>query len=118
MKLSFVIAHYSVDYQGEAYLAETIYSCLNQTYRDVEIIVVDDHSDHPPDSLMAYFMHLYPNIKYHVMDKNHGNAVAVRNKGTELAGGDIILPNDHDDPCMPIRAEETIKHFEKNPDTD
>ena len=118
MLVSFVISYYSKDYQGEAYLAETIQACLNQTYPETEVIIVDDNSVEHPDTIMKYFAGRYKNIQYHCMDKNHGNAVAARNKGTELAQGKIILPNDHDDPPISIRAEETVKHFTEYPDTD
>jgi GalNAc5-diNAcBac-PP-undecaprenol beta-1,3-glucosyltransferase len=80
------------------YLAESLASVLKQTIPPFEIIVINDHSTtrYEPilDKLNA------ANVRYHVNDKSYG-ANYSRNKGIELARGDVIAFLDDDDIWFP-----------------
>lgn len=78
--------------------ADKIISCLdsvcNQTYKNLEIIVVDDCStDNTKEVVLGYHD---ARIHYHCLEKNSGACIA-RNKGVELSKGDIIAFQDSDD---------------------
>lgn len=85
------------------YLNECIQSCLNQTYKNIEIIVVDDHStDNTAEVVRAY-----PNVRYIFQIENFGLSVA-RNTGIQAATGERILCLDADDTIEPTMVEKCI----------
>jgi glycosyltransferase involved in cell wall biosynthesis len=79
-------------YNGDRYLAEAIRSVLNQTLPPDEIIVVDDGST---DDTAALVRSMGAPIRY-CRQSNHGPAAA-RNRGLELARGEILAFQDADD---------------------
>lgn len=79
-------------YNGERYLAEAIESVLAQTYRPIEIVVVDDGST---DSSADVAERFSPPVRY-CFQPNSGPAAA-RNTGLKMARGDIIGFLDQDD---------------------
>lgn len=77
------------------YVSQCIETILNQTIRDVDLIVVDDGStDESVDVLEGFYRH-EPRMRLFTQD-NHGQAVA-RNVGLEHACADFIMFADSDD---------------------
>jgi glycosyltransferase involved in cell wall biosynthesis len=111
-RISFVIPTYN----RVAWLAQSIESCLGQTEKDVEVIVVDDCSTDGTDLLLQHYVD-NPRVKLIKNDKNQG-AGKSRNIGAAVASSDIIAVMDSDDICVDIRAEETLRWFEKNPESE
>ena len=91
MKISVVIPVYN----GEKYLKECINSVLNQPYKDIEIITINDGSkDNSVDILNKVAQ---TDKRLNVIDqKNHGVAYT-RNKGIDIATGNYIVFLDQDD---------------------
>lgn len=112
-KASFVIPVFN----GQAFLAETLQSCIDQTYPKIEIIVVNDGSTDGTAGILAHFQALDDRIRVIHLEKNEGRSNA-RNKGIEAAQSDIILTLDADDICLSDRVEKTLKFFKKNPIVD
>lgn len=83
-------------YNAEKYISETLESVINQTYRDLEIIVIDDCSKDSSSNIIKDIMKSNLKIIYHKQEVNAGVAVA-RNKGLELARGRFIAFLDSDD---------------------
>ncbi len=79
-------------FNGEKYLAEAINSVLNQTRPADEILVIDDGSTDRSGEIAGRFQ---PGIS-RVRQENQGPAAA-RNKGVELASGDVLAFLDADD---------------------
>jgi len=97
-------------YNGSRYICQTIESVLRQTYRDREIIVVDDGStDHTAKILKPYS----DRIRYHHQD-NQGVAAA-RNFGLKVARGKWINFLDHDDLLLPQKLALQVAVFEQQP---
>lgn len=94
-------------YNGEKYLGETIESVLNQTYHNIEIIIVDDCSTDNSRKIVEAYLKKYKNITYYLQPQNAGAAVA-RNKGLELAKGRYIAFLDSDDLWYPQKIEKQI----------
>jgi glycosyltransferase involved in cell wall biosynthesis len=91
MKFSVILPIYNV----EAYLRECIESILNQSYKDFELILVNDGSkDKSPDICNEYAKN-DTRIKV-IHQKNAGQSVA-RNNGLAIASGDYIIFIDSDD---------------------
>jgi glycosyltransferase involved in cell wall biosynthesis len=87
-------------YNAAPYIGAAIDSILNQTYKDLEIIVVDDGSvDNTAAVLRAYD----GKIRY-VLQKN-GGASSARNNGIRIARGELIAFLDADDTWLPEKLE-------------
>lgn len=88
------------------FLSEAIESCLDQTYRDFELIVVNDHSPEDLDSVISHYDD--PRIRYYVNDKNFGavNVVDNWNRCLEYATGDYFICMGDDDRLLPCCLEE------------
>ncbi len=94
-------------FNAAAYVAQTVESLLNQTFRDFELIVVDDAStDGCADLVHAY---ADPRIKVLVNPQNMG-IVYSRNRGLDAASGRYYAPFDADDVAMPTKYAQQI-HF-------
>ena len=82
-------------YNVEKYLVECLESVLKQTYRNLEIILVNDGSTDNSGEICQEYANKYPQIKY-MHQKNSGVSVA-RNNGLEMANGEYIMFVDSDD---------------------
>lgn len=99
-------------YNDEKHIRDTLDSALNQTYRDLEVIIVDDGStDRTAEIIKGYHD---PRVKYHYQ-ANKGIGVA-RNKALELSVGKYIAFLDHDDLWLPQKLEKQMALFDKNPE--
>lgn len=112
-RASFVIPVFN----GQAFLAETIQSCLDQTCKNIEIVVVDDGSTDGTFDILNHFQHQDERVKVVRLEKNGGRSNA-RNKGVEAAQSDFIFTLDADDICLPDRVAKTLEYFKKNPGVD
>jgi glycosyltransferase involved in cell wall biosynthesis len=87
----------------ENYIADCVHSLINQTYKNIEIVLVNDHSTDNSKSICLNIDD--KRIKY--VEKSHipkGEAFA-RNFGIQSASGDIITFLDADDTCVAERVE-------------
>lgn len=95
------------------YLSRAVKSVANQTYKNVEIIVIDDSPDsYEYRSSIKDYMEsiLNDSIKYYQNEKNMGGSLS-RNRGIELANGDFISFLDDDDEYMPEKIEKQLKYM-------
>ena len=88
-------------------------SVINQSYKNWEVIVVDDCStDNTADVVQEYIKN-DNRIKYHKLEKNSGAAVA-RNKAVDLASGKYMAFLDSDDVWFPEKLTKQIGFMEEN----
>lgn len=98
-------------YKSELYIAETIRSVLTQTYKYLEILIIDDGS---PDRSVAICQQFTdPRIKI-IRQENRG-VPAARNTGIRHAQGEYIAFLDGDDLWLPQKLEKQIEHLESSP---
>jgi glycosyltransferase involved in cell wall biosynthesis len=98
-------------YNCERYITTTIKSVLNQTFSDLEIIVVDDGStDHTRDIVASYG----PPVQL-ICQPNSGVCVA-RNHGIRQAAGQYVCLMDHDDYWFPDKLELQVEAMKSHPD--
>ncbi len=90
---------------------KTIESVLNQTYPNIEIIVVDDGSTDSTKIKLSLFAN---KIRY--VYKENGGACSARNLGIQLAEGEYIALLDCDDLYLPQKIELCIDYLKKHPD--
>ncbi len=102
-------------YNGEKYIKESINSVLNQTYPNIEIVVIDDCSvDKTKDVIFKNFKDLIgKKIIYHRNEKNR-ERVYSRNKGVEVATGKYIYFLDYDDIYTKEYIEKSIQYLKDN----
>jgi glycosyltransferase involved in cell wall biosynthesis len=96
-------------YNAEAYLAETINSALTQSYKNLEIIVVDDQSTDGSAQVMRSF-----GSKIRTDFAKHSGASETRNRGTGLAQGAYIQYLDADDILRPDAVEARVRALESS----
>lgn len=98
---------------GEKFIENTIDSLQNQTIKDIEIVVINDHSEDDTLLILKKLQEEDSRIKIINLENNFGIG-AGRNAGTEAATGEFILPVDADDPNFPKRAEISLRELEEN----
>lgn len=109
-KTSVIIPCYN---HGE-FIEEAVDSALQQSYHDIEIIIVDDAStDKNVRGKINTIQEKDSRIKSIFLDENSGPSVA-RNIGIEAAEGLYILPLDADDRIDPTYVEKAVSVIESN----
>ena len=89
-------------------VSETLNSCLNQTYKSIEVIVVDDHSTDNSYEVVKEFQSKYPGIIKLYSNPRKG-ACAARNYGYIKSSGEYIQYLDADDLLSPNKIESQMK---------
>ena len=98
-------------YNCETYVLASIESVSSQTYKNWELIIVDDCSTDNSFSVSEEYIQDEPRIKLYQMNKNSGVAT-VRNHAIDLAQGDFIAFLDSDDIWLPSKLEKQITFME------
>ncbi len=98
-------------YNAPAFLVEAVEAVLAQTYRDYELIVVDDGSGPETRAALGPYM---DRIRY-VYQENTGIAGA-RNRGLKEAEGNYIAFLDHDDLWLPRNLEKQVARATERPE--
>lgn len=83
-------------YNAEKYLPEAMQSVLNQTYKEFELICIDDCSTDRTRSIIEGFREKDARIKM-LINEEHSGAALSRNKGLKMAEGEYIVFLDGDD---------------------
>jgi glycosyltransferase involved in cell wall biosynthesis len=99
-------------YNGSQYLNEAIDSILAQTYKNYELIIIDDGSK--DNSASIIYDYTDSRICFH-KQANQGLA-ATLNKGISIAKGKYIARQDQDDISFPDRLAKQVAFLDKNPD--
>jgi len=101
-------------YNAELYLKETIESICNQTYKKLEILLINHHSINKDISIMNSFQELDTRIKIINLDINKGGPAYPRNIGIENSTGEYITFLDSDDVWYLDKIEKQIKFINAN----
>lgn len=97
-------------YNSSRYLAETIESVLAQSYREFEVIVVDDGST---DETLAVAQRFAPTVR--ALTKANGGPASARNLAMQHASGDYLAFLDSDDLWVADKLEKQVAFLESNP---
>jgi glycosyltransferase involved in cell wall biosynthesis len=95
-------------------IGRAIQSVLDQTYKDFELIIVDDGSIDYTEDIIKEFQKKDKRIKYIRREKNRGGSAA-RNTGIKAARGEYIAFQDSDDEWLPEKLEKQMNVFENAP---
>ena len=96
-------------YNSENYISDTIKSCLNQHYTNLEIIIVDDGSTDNSLNIVKAFN----DQRIQIYKQNNKGACAARNFGLSQAQGNLIQFLDADDVLEENKLKQQIEHYLK-----
>ena len=99
-------------YKTEKFLSDCIKSILNQTYHDLEVILVNDGSPDSSGQICEEYAKKDSRIK--VIHQENAGVASARNTGLNLAAGEYITFVDSDDYICPQMYEEMLKCAKKN----
>ncbi|MEZ0128555.1 glycosyltransferase [Flavobacterium sp. LBUM151] len=94
-------------YNDAQYIEQSVFSALNQTYSQIEVIIVDDGSNVETKEILKK---IEPKITKLITQENQGQSKA-RNVGIEASKGDYILVLDSDDYFEPSFCQKAILSF-------
>lgn len=100
-------------YNGEVFLREAVESILTQTFKDFELLVIDDGSLDGSAAIVERCTD--PRIRLVRNDVNLG-LIATLNRGIELAQGKYVVRMDCDDVSLPERLQRQVDFMEAQPD--
>lgn len=99
-------------YNASKYLNECILSILSQTYKNYEIIIVDDGSNSIDQIIKEV-----NNEKITIVKNLHNKGIAYSlNKGIDAANGEFIARIDADDKMLPNRLSKQITYLQQHPE--
>lgn len=99
-------------YNSEDFLEASIQSVLNQSYKNWELIIVDDGSTDASLKIIKKFQREKSEIRLLINNENMGIA-ATRNKGIGAARGEFVAFLDSDDRWQPKKLEKQIAFMKK-----
>jgi glycosyltransferase involved in cell wall biosynthesis len=99
-------------YNAEKFLELAISSVLNQTFKNFELLIINDGSTDESDKIIGSFND--SRIRYTINEENI-KLIRTLNKGIDLAKGKYLARMDADDICLPTRFQRQINYLEKNP---
>jgi len=101
-------------YNSEKYLKESISSVLNQTYKNFELIIIDDGSKDKSRKIINFFKTKDKRIKAFFFKKNIGSAAFARNYAIKKSQGAHISFLDADDIWLEKKLETQVNHLNSN----
>lgn len=110
VKLSVVLPTYN----GEKHISQALDSILNQTFRDFELIVINDGSTDKTANILKKYSK--DDARIRIISQTNKGLVASLNKGIEMAQGQYIARHDDDDASLPDRFERQVAFLDSHPD--
>ncbi len=101
-------------YNHDRFIGDAIDSVLNQTYKNFELIIIDNYSKDDTEKIVASYKD--DRVKY-LKFKNNGVIAASRNYGIKHSRGEYIAFLDSDDMWLPEKLEKQIKVFQDSNET-
>jgi glycosyltransferase involved in cell wall biosynthesis len=102
-------------YNGQDYMRQSIDSLLNQTYKNIELIITDNDSDDDTEAICREYARKDPRVRYYRNEKNIGGANN-HNKTFKLSEGKYFRWAAHDDICHPQLIEKCVEVLENKPE--
>lgn len=101
-------------YNASKYLSETIDSVIAQSYKNWEMLIVDDCSSDKSVEIIRNYHQKEPRVKLLQTPNNTGSPAIPRNIGIEHSAGRYIALLDADDIWYPYKLEQQVKYMEEN----
>jgi glycosyltransferase involved in cell wall biosynthesis len=102
-------------HNGERFLGEAVESILAQTYRDFELIIVDDGSTDGTSALLERYRQVDPRVRLYQQPANRGVYIS-RNLACQHASGQVLALMDADDVSLPDRFQRQVEYLNQMPE--
>ena len=102
-------------FNGARYLEATARSILDQSYRDLELVISDNASTDETPDICRELAREDPRVRYERVPENVG-AAPNYNRLVDLARGEFFKWAPHDDPLAPTLVERFVEEFDARPD--
>ena len=106
------VSVYIPAYNAVEYIEEAIESALNQTYTDLEVVVVNDGSTDSTGELLDSMFGNHPRVT--IIHQENGGISSASNTAIRNCKGEYILQLDSDDALLPEAAEMLVAVLDKN----
>ncbi len=103
-------------YNSSLFIKRTIESVFAQTFKDWELLIVDDCSTDETLKIIEDLAKNNSKIKIFKTPENSGGPALAKNMGVKNAQGEYIAFLDHDDEWLPEKLEKQLEFFGKNKD--
>ncbi|UVK44420.1 glycosyltransferase [Mesorhizobium sp. AR07] len=101
------------NYNHAPYLRERLETIYQQTYQNIEVILLDDCSSDESVTILREFASRYPErTRCRFNSKNSGGVFKQWKRGLELAAGDLVWIAESDDYCSESFLEELVRSFQ------
>jgi len=99
-------------YNVEQYIEQAVWSVLDQTYGNIELIIVDDQS---PDNSIELIKQKYNDVRIRIIQQKNRGLAGARNTGIRHAKGEYIALLDSDDFWQADKLEKQIELMQRSP---
>lgn len=103
-------------YNQENVIEETLSSALNQTYKNIEVVIADDASKDGTPTILEKWQQRYPQRIKVFLHENNVGVTKNHNRGLYECTGDFVVFLDGDDVLLPNKIEEQLAFMQANPD--
>ena len=100
-------------YNHEKYVVETLQSVINQSYSNIELIIVDDYSSDNSKDVIVNWLKDYPEIQFIANNVNLGNTKSF-NKAFQLSKGEYIIDLAADDVLLTNCVAKQLNGFKNS----
>ena len=104
-------------WNAESFIEKTLSAVAAQTYRDFEVIVIDDGSADNTKTVVDQFLQK-TGLRGRCIKQDNKKIAAARNTGIRAAEANLISFLDHDDLWFPGKLEKVMAEFDAHPDID
>lgn len=105
-------------YNAAFTIEHTLESVIQQTYKNLEIILVDDGSKDNSYKLMSDYIENHKEFNFNLITKKNGGVSSSRNRGIDESSGTYISFLDSDDLWLPQKIEKQMELMLHNPSID
>jgi glycosyltransferase involved in cell wall biosynthesis len=105
--MSYKISVITPAYNAESFLQETLDSLVNQTFKDFEVIIIDDGSIDTTPIIIEEYCEKYSNFQS--FSQHNSGVSKARNRGIDEASGEYLAFLDSDDLYAPKALEKMYK---------
>ncbi len=105
-------------FNGAKFIANTLDSVLAQTYKDYEVILVNDGSPDNIGEVVREYMGAHPETRFIYVEQENRGLGGARNTAIKHASGDIIAILDQDDIWYPEKLERVAYIYRQSPEVD
>lgn len=95
-------------YKAEAYLLRCVNSIISQTFKDWELLLIDDGSPDNSGKICDEIQNQYKSLNIQVFHKSNGGVASARETGIQHATGEYSIHVDPDDWIDPTTLEEFL----------